>query len=331
MQPVSFLKSFFSAIKYPFFVLIFSLLLLLPVKEKTILFEIKKGDTLRDIAFNLKKEGFIKDRIGFILFMKAFNKEKKIKPGYYFLKSSFSTFQIMKKITKGVSEKVKITIPEGLTIPEIAGILYYKGKIEPDKFLKLCNDPNFINSLGINELGKGLNSLEGYLYPTTYFFYYGEEPEAVIREMVLTLFKEIKEFQTGLIDSKFSIHQILTIASLVEKEAAKDFEKPLISSVIYNRLKKNMRLQICVTVQYALGKHKTRLTYEDLEIDSPYNTYKIAGLPPGPICNPGKSSIIAAIYPAKTDYLFFVSKGDGTHHFSKTLNEHIENKIKRRK
>lgn len=325
LQLVSFLKSFFSVIKYPFLILLFSSLLLIPEKKKAVLFEIKKGETLNEISLNLKKEGFIKDRIGFIMLMKILRKEKSFKPGYYVITSSFSVFEIMKKLIKGVSEKVKITIPEGLTIYEIASILYNRGKISPDEFINICNDISFIKSFGIEA-----NSLEGYLYPTTYFFYYGEDPKSVAREMVLTLFKEIEEFRIGIENSNYNIHQILTIASMIQKEAAKEFEMPLISSVIYNRLKKNMKLQMCVTVQYALGKHKTRLLYEDLEIDSPYNTYKISGLPPGPICNPGKSAIMAAIYPAKTDYLYFVSKGDGTHHFSKNLDEHINNKTKRR-
>ncbi len=326
LQPVSFLKSFFSVIKYPLLILLFSLLLLIPEKKKAVLFEIKKGETLNEIALNLKEEGFIKDRIGFVILMKILKSEKSFKPGYYIIESSFSVFKIKEKFIKGVSEKVKITIPEGLTIYEIASILYNKGKINTDEFINICNDINFIKSLGIDA-----NSLEGYLFPTTYFFYYGEDAKSVAREMVLTLFKEIEEFNIGIENSNYTIHQILTIASMIQKEAAKEFEMPLISSVIYNRLKKNMKLQMCVTVQYALGKHKTRLLYEDLEIDSPYNTYKISGLPPGPICNPGKSAIMAAIYPAKTDYLYFVSKGDGTHHFSKNLDEHLNNKTKRRK
>ncbi len=326
LQPVLFLKNFFTVIKYPLLILLLSTILLIPQKQKTILFEIKKGNKLKDIADNLQKEGFIRDRIGFIILMKAMKKEKMLKPGYYIIKSSFSVFEIMKKFTTGVSEKVKITIPEGLTIYEIASILYKKGKINPEEFILVCNDKNFIRSFGIDA-----NSLEGYLYPTTYFFYYGQDAKSVAREMVLTLLKEIQEIKLGLENSRYNLHQILTIASMIQKEAAKEFEMPLISSVIYNRLKKNMRLQMCVTVQYALGKHKTRLLYEDLEIDSPYNTYKISGLPPGPICNPGKSAIMAAVYPARTDYLYFVSKGDGTHHFSKTLDEHIEGKTKRRR
>lgn len=325
LQLVLFFKNFFSVIKYPIIIFFVSFILLIPQKKNAALFEIKKGDSLKDIASNLYKEGFIKDRIGFIILIKTIKKERSFKPGYYVITNSFSVFEIMKKLTKGVSEKVKITIPEGLTILEIANILYYKGKINPEEFIKTCHDINFIKSFGIEA-----NSLEGYLFPTTYFFYYSVDAKAVAKEMVLTLFKEIEEFKIGIENSKYNIHQILTIASMVQKEAAKEFEMPLISSVIYNRLKKNMRLQMCVTVQYALGKHKKRLLYEDLEIDSPYNTYIIDGLPPGPICNPGKSAIMAAIYPAKTDYLFFVSKGDGTHHFSKSLDEHINKKIKRR-
>lgn len=326
LQPVLFFKNFFSVIKYPIIVFLISLILLIPQKKKAVIFEVKKGDILKDIVLNLYKKGFIKDRIGFTILVKSFRKEKSFKPGYYVITSSFSVFEIIKKLTKGVSEKVKVTIPEGLTMYEISSILYYKAKINPEEFIKVCNDINFTKSLGVET-----NSLEGYLFPTTYFFYYAEDAKSVAREMVLTLFKQIEEFRLGIENSKYNLHQILTIASLVQKEAAKEFEMPIIASVIYNRLKKNMRLQMCVTVQYALGKHKTRLLYEDLEIDSPYNTYKISGLPPGPICNPGKSAIMSAIYPSKTDYLYFVSKGDGTHHFSKSLDEHISSKTKRRK
>ncbi len=167
--------------------------------------------------------------------------------------------------------------------------------------------------------------MEGYLFPETYFIDYDASPEEIVDMMVdqfnkvftQTMEERGKKF-------KFTKRDTIILASIIEKEAVKDEERPLISAVFHNRLKKRWYLESCATVQYALGEHKEKLTYEDVKVNSPYNTYIHFGLPPGPICNPGLAAIEAALYPADTDLMFFVSEGEGTHRFSKYYKKHLE-------
>ena len=172
-------------------------------------------------------------------------------------------------------------------------------------------------------LGVRNDTVEGFLFPDTYYITEQENPGNLVRVMV-NRFEEVyrQETEASNVSGEYDVFDIVTVASIVEKEAFLDGEKPLIAGVIYNRLRKNMRLDCDVTIQYGLNKFGRRLTYADLASDSPYNTYIHRGLPPGPICNPGRASLRAALYPEQTDYLYFVSKNNGTHHFSATLAEH---------
>ena len=210
---------------------------------------------------------------------------------------------------------------------QIAGVLQKAIEIDSARFVTLAQNPGFFGKLGVHA-----PSLEGYLFPDTYRFYW-QTPEEKILETMVKRFHQVfadslKQRATQL---RMSVHQVLTLASIIEKEAQVPLERPLISGVFHRRLKLGMPLQADPTVIYALGGRKRRLSKADTRVNSPYNTYLHRGLPPGPICNPGRDSILAALYPVKVDYLYFVAKGDGTHIFTKSLNSHInaKNRIRR--
>jgi len=188
-------------------------------------------------------------------------------------------------------------------------LIEQKGLGRKDKFLKIVEE----------------KKLEGYLFPETYFVNYDISEEQII-EIMVDQFNKVftKELEERGKEFNFARRDVIILASIIEKEAAKEEERPLISAVFHNRLKKRWYLESCATVQYALGKHKNRLTYKDLKVDSPYNTYAHFGLPPGPICNPGFGSIEAALYPADSDLMFFVAEGEGTHRFSKYYQKHLK-------
>jgi len=282
--------------------------------------KIDKGDNLNIISRKLKEARIIQDRLGFKLMVVVFKKSTSLSYGWYKFEIYEIPREILKSLLKGRRLTVKVTIPEGLKINET--IYAFRRNKDADinisklKFLTI--DTSFIKKLGINQ-----TSLEGYLFPDTYIFYKGETPENVIKKMVSNLYTVIKPSQKFKIrNMTFSAHEILIIASMIEREAMIDREKPIIASVIYNRLEKNMRLQIDATVLYALGTYKKTVTYKDLRFKSPYNTYRNSGLPPGPIASPGFQSIISALHPAKTDYLYYVATGKGDHTFSKKYDEH---------
>jgi UPF0755 protein len=222
-----------------------------------------------------------------------------------------------------------VTIPEGLTLKQIAGILKKEIQIDSTDFMRVAENRQFAQSMGISA-----SDLEGYLFPDTYKLSWGMSSEK-IAQMMVEQFK--KTFTDSLLkraqEINFSLLEVVTLASLIEAEAKDGKEREIISAVYHNRLKRGMLLQCDPTVIYGLPDVDRALVLEDLEIDSPYNTYKYPGLPPGPIGNPGKASLLAALYPAPVDYLYFVAKGDGTHVFSTTLEEHnrARSKIKQAK
>lgn len=286
-----------------------------------IILKIEPGSSAHTVSNQLYNAHLIKNPFVFELFAKLQRNERKVLAGRYHFDKPMNIFQILRKLTKeGGTLLESVTIPEGLTLQEIASILEKSASIRKDEFISACSDSSFISIVSRNE---SPTTLEGYLFPSTYNIY--EKMEA---KKIVSLF--ISEFNRIYVDSLrkraetlgMSDHEIITLASIIEKEAKVDSERPIVSSVFHNRLKKGMYLESCATVEYILPLHKVRLLEVDLKTPSPYNTYLHQGLPPGPICNPGKSSILAALYPAETDYLFFVSKGDGTHHFSKTAREH---------
>lgn len=294
-----------------------------PKKEDAII-KIDEGDNLNIISRKLKKARIIQDRIGFKLMVITFKKSTSLSYGWYKFKIYENPREVLKDLLQGRRLTVKVAIPEGQKINETINAFrrHKDTDINTAKLDSLTKDTTFIRKLEINQ-----KTLEGYLFPDTYIFYKGEKAENVIKQMVAGLFAIIKPSQKVKIKSMtFDAHEIITIASMIEREAMVDREKPIIASVIYNRLEKNMPLQIDATVLYALGKHKRRVMYKDLRVKSPYNTYRNRGLPPGPIASPGFQSIISALHPSRTNYLYYVATGRGDHIFSETYEEHIKAK-----
>lgn len=289
-------------------------------KGRYVFAEIKPGMGLKDSALLLQKKGIIKSRTFFLLGYKIFFKGKTIKAGEYRFEFPISIHEVLRKITQGEIYLHPITIPEGSTIEDIADILENEGILKGNDFKKTCERTEIISTID-----REAQNLEGFLFPDTYFLPKGIKPERVV-EIMVSRFKEKVDKYVKMAEKKgLNFYRILILASLIEKETGVPSEKPLVSSVFHNRLKRGMLLQCDPTVIYALKKegiYQYPLKKEDLSFPSPYNTYIHKGLPPGPICNPGIDSIDSALNPAKTDFLYFVSNGDGTHTFSSDLPSH---------
>ncbi|WP_300356573.1 endolytic transglycosylase MltG [Fusobacterium sp.] len=280
--------------------------------------EIRKGQS---ISKSLKDLPVSKD-IMFKLYLKMKNQGKNIKAGYYELKGEYSIITLVDVLESGKDKIYRFTIPEGYSLAQIVNKLVVDGKIDKDKFyeeLKNVKDFPYPTPNG---------NFEGYFYPETYNF--SEIVEE--KEIIDTILKEfVKKFPPEKYPDKEEFYQKLIMASIIEKEAVKPDEKPVISSAFYNRLKRGMTLSSDATVNYLFNYSKRRIYYKDLEIDSPYNTYKNKGLPPAPIANPDVKSVEASYNPSETKYLFFVARGDGYHYFSKTYEEHLEFQRKNKK
>jgi UPF0755 protein len=307
------------AVLFAAVVLYFRVLISKPVR--TIAFEraveVRRGESIREIAWTLAQAGFLRRIEPFLVLHRLSAKNTSLKAGVYLLRSSMSLQEIYDVLAKGEAGEFRVTVPEGYTIEQTAALLWKRKLISAqEKFLDLCRQPAFIQSLGINA-----TSLEGYLYPDTYFIPPGLSEEGVIK-LFVGQYHAVTSPLFEQSSSSLTPYEALILASIIEREARLDSEKPTISSVYHNRLAKGHRLESCATVRYALNKWDAPLTLEDLKITSPYNTYAHKGLPPAPICSPGKASIKAALEPVQTDFLFYCYKGDGTHYFSKTLEEH---------
>lgn len=283
------------------------------------IFEVQPGTTLKQVARELSQQGLIKSPSAFQAIAYIQTKQKQVMVGEFSLSPSMLPSEILLRITSGKTVPHPITIPEGYRITEIAELLQSEGLADAKNFINHTQDKNLIQSLGISA-----ENLEGYLFPETYHFSKFTPEIKIVRKMAST-FKE-QVFKPHILksakNSSLSWHEIITLASLIEKETGLDSERKIISSVFHNRLRKNMRLQTDPTVIYAIEKFDGNIRKRDLKIDSPYNTYRHKGLPPGPIANPGLKSIVAAISPIESNHLYFVSRQDGSHHFSSTLTEH---------
>ncbi|MFU0783408.1 MAG: endolytic transglycosylase MltG [Thermoanaerobacterium thermosaccharolyticum] len=288
---------------------------------------IPSGSSTVEIAKILRSNNLIRSEWFFILRARIYDNGVQMKAGKYLLSSNMTTDEIIKKLKDGKSmvDTVKFTIPEGFTVSDIADRLQEMGIVSKDKFLSEAQNGEFNYDFLKNVPKDRPDRLEGYLFPDTYIVKEGTNEHDIIN-LMLSRFDEIyksyikgNEKNVGL-----STDKVIIVASMIEKEAKIDKDRPLIAGVIYNRLNKNMKLQIDATVEYALGKHKDKLLFNDLKIDSPYNTYLHYGLPIGPISNPGLKSIQAALNPAKHDYYYYVAKGDGSHIFSKTYIGQLE-------
>ena len=290
--------------------------------EKTI--TLLPGQGLKTIAGLLEKEEIISNSLYFSLYAKLKKAGKKLQAGEYLLSASKSPEEILDIFVKGKVKLYRITLPEGLTIREVGALVEKENFCDREKFMALCRHAPLIKKLGIPSV-----SLEGYLFPDTYFFPKQTACEDIIAAMA-GRFKSVftEERQERAKELGFSVHEILTLASIIEKETGDASERPLISSVFHNRLKKNMRLESDPTVIYGLENFDGNIKKIHLQTPTPYNTYQITGLPPGPIANPGALSLEAALYPAESQYLYFVSKNDTTHYFSETFEEHKKAVIK---
>lgn len=286
--------------------------------------DIPKGASLTEIASSLKRSKVLSNPRTFTLAVKTLGYETDIPAGSYQLRDANNNYSIISQLVHGTPIMRRVTILEGWSMKQIAGYIADRVDIDEEEFLRLCHDQQFLNKLDVP-----YESLEGFLFPETYYFPEDESPEKIIETMV-------KEYQSIMTDTHrgrsaelgFSELELITLASIIEGEAIYDVERPIISAVYHNRLKLGMRLQADPTIQYIIDGGPRRLLNRDLRVKSPYNTYLNYGLPPGPINNPGKESIMAALYPAENDYLYFVARGDGYHTFSRTKEEH--NKAKKK-
>jgi len=279
---------------------------------------IPEGSTFQQVANILKQEQLIRSRSAFLLLGKTRDIDRKIRPGEYELDASMSPQDILAKLLAGRVVLHPVTIPEGYSLTQIAEVLAAQQVTDTKDFTKLVRDRTFISSLGIEA-----DSLEGYLFPETYSFPRQTKAKEVIKAMVDGLHRVWgAELQEQAARMKLSLHQVLTLASVIEKETGAKDERELIAAVFHNRLRKKIPLQSDPTVIYGLPAFDGNIHKRDLSVPSPYNTYRVQGLPPGPIASPGAQSLRAALFPAQASYLYFVSRNDGTHQFSSTLAEH---------
>lgn len=290
--------------------------------DSPVRFDITEGESFADVVNRLYDEGIIPSKTNFRIAAFLYGAEKQVRAARYFIPNGLSYLDLLDLFISGkcyFARKVKIS--DGQTVKWLGSKLQWKAKIDSAEFVELTRDSTFIKSLGLNQ-----SSLEGYLFSKEYRIYEFSEPEEVIKKF----YKGFKDFFVDSLELRadelgYSIHEILTLASIVKGETNLKKEMPRIAGVYHNRLNRGMKLQADPTIQYLLPNGWRRLLYKDLEIDSPYNTYKYAGLPPAPINNPGKDAIFAVLYPEQHNYLYFVANGNGGHNFSKTLREHSRN------
>lgn len=302
--------------------------------------EVPVGSSVDSIAATLEDKGIIKNAKIFKYYTK-FNNGAGFQAGTYKLSPSMTIDEIIKSLKTGKvyrTPEFTLTIPEGLTIDQIAARVAKQTKFSKDEFMDLVTSEKFIKKMKEKfpeTVTKDIDNkdirykLEGYLYPSTYSFYEKSPSlETIATDMVKQTNNVVAQYQSVLKQKNMSVHDFLTFASLLEREATASTDRETIASVFYNRIEQDMPLQTDPTVLYALGKHKNRVLYADLKVKNPYNTYTNKGLPPGPIANAGIESLKAAIDPAQTEYLYFVADKDGNNHFAKTYAEHQKNVAK---
>jgi UPF0755 protein len=298
-------------------------LTLAPSREKAVQVHVPSGAGVRQIGRILRDQRIINDRFSFSLLVRLRGMGSSLRSGDYEIPPGVKPWGVIDILATGRGELVRITLPEGLTDVQVFARLAAELKsLDSLELRKLARDPAVAAELGLET-----ETLIGYLFPDTYLV----PPSISAREMLGLLagrFHEVWGQVSGghALSNGLSTRESVILASIVENEAVRDSERPVIASVFLNRLKLGRPLESCATVLYVLGKHKSRLLYSDLSVESPYNTYLHGGLPPGPICNPGRKSLEAVLNPSRTDYLYFVARGDGSHVFSRSLDDHISAK-----
>jgi UPF0755 protein len=296
----------------------------IPSSSKTgrVLFEIAPGENVRSIARKLQAEGVIARGRAFLVGYRIYHSGKKLKAGEYELFLPASVREVLLTLIAGKVYLHSLTIPEGLTVREIADLVREESFPMKGSFQEACGNPGPIAAWDSKA-----RDLEGYLFPDTYHFPKGVPARAAAESMVAQFKKVFGEDNLKrAAELRMTVRDIVTIASLIEKETSVAAERALVSAVFHNRLKLGMKLDCDPTVIYALkqdGLYRGRLLTKDLKYASPYNTYVSPGIPPGPICNPGRDSIAAALRPAANDFIYFVARGDGSHQFSRSLSEHL--------
>lgn len=288
------------------------------ISDRQVVVVIPKGAGLQEITVILGQGQLIDEDLRFMILARYLGLAGRLQAGEFQLDSGQKPGDLLRQLAMAKPLQHPVTIPEGLRLTEIAAIFADKGWGEQKRFLALTRDPEYIRELGLGPL----TSLEGYLYPDTYYLTrdFGGERN-LIGMMVRRFLKVWAELEVGA-EQPLSCHELITLASVVEKETAEPAERPLIAAVFHNRLRRGMRLQSDPKVIYGIADFDGNITKKDLQTPTPYNTYQLPGLPAGPICSPGKAALQAVLKPETSDFLYFVSKNDGTHHFSKTLGEH---------
>jgi len=312
------------------FLLLFSLHYLFFTKNyrntnNDVIVKITKGENLRSVAIKLEQNNIIFNKTALLILGKIFSFQKIIIPGQYIVPNGLSNLEILKMITDpGISRTIQVTIPEGMTIRQIGRLLERQIGLDSVQFVEEAKNDSLLNILGVTG-----NNLEGYLFPDTYQVSLGGSSSEgeIVRIMFNGFRKRVSnDILEEMKNKKLSLTELITMASIIEAETRFEPEKKTIAGVYYNRLKKGMKLEADPTVQYVIpGGPKKRLLFSDLKFQSPYNTYLNRGLPPGPINNPGLSSIIAALYPDKHNFLYFAAAGNGSHRFAVTFDEHKKN------
>ena len=288
-----------------------------PAQSETVLI-IPRGAGIVQIAEQLQQNGVIADAARFRLAAKLGGYDRSLRAGKYAFPEENSNLDVLHRLKQGLVYNETVTIPEGSTARMIAGLLQRKMDIDSTAFMRCVDDAGLAKELGVPA-----QSLEGYLFPETYRLAWGMKPCQIARTLVQEFFRQLPDSaESKAAALGFSLHEVITLASIVEGEAMLDDERPIIAGLYYNRLRKGIRLQADPTIQYIIPDGPRRLLNKDLRIDSPYNTYRYAGLPPGPVNNPGRKSIEAALNPADVPYIYMVARGDNSHVFSRTLREH---------
>jgi len=280
---------------------------------------VSKGENFRQVIDSLETTGIVRSRILIDIAGRISGYTTKMQIGKYRFKSGMSNLEILTDLRQGsTAELIIVTVPPGLKPTRLAHILCKHLGIDSTRFVELVNDTSFVHRLGIPA-----NSLIGYLTPLTYRFYWQTDEENIVKDLVAQFWVVFDSSLRAACTAKgLTVNEVLTMASIVENETAIDSERAIIAGVYYNRLHKRMRLQADPTVEYLLDDGPRKLAYSDLDRESPYNTYRHEGLPPGPINSPSRASIVASLYPVHHKYLFFVATGYGGHRFSRTFGQH---------
>jgi UPF0755 protein len=275
---------------------------------------------MRQAAESLSRQDVIRMPSLFAWYASFTDRDRSIKPGTYLVNRRYSWNDVIDALVEGRGQVHVVTIPEGWDVRTMVPAIAEAMEVEPESLTAAMQDSSLIR-----RVGSATDNLEGYLFPETYLMPDGADAGTIVRMLVTEFERRWKpEWNDRLIELGMTRNQVITLASIIEREARVAAERPVISAVYHNRLERGMRLQADPTIQFALGRRAGRVLYRDLEINSPYNTYRRTGLPPGPIASPGAASIEAALYPADVPWLYFVAHPDGHHVFRATLREHNE-------